>query len=67
MLLLENVTEEEKKRLFELTCPHCRVGSKARFRPETGEWVHDGVLGVTYLSVICMATHLRNNLENSHA
>jgi hypothetical protein len=35
------MTADELAEAFSAACPHCAVGNRPRYRPETGEFVHD--------------------------
>lgn len=51
-----------------IVCPHCKAGKDVRYRSETNEWVHAGVVGGAISHTYCLATHLRNYLnQGTHA
>jgi cytochrome c1 len=64
------VTKQEFDQLVRATCPHCASNNAARFRSDSGEWVHDFAsplnptqpqLGARVGHTLCLATYLRNS------
>ena len=52
---------EEFDALVRATCPKCAAGHKPTQRLSTGEWTHTQQTGNAFMSVICMASFLRNS------
>lgn len=47
------------------TCPSCKAGAPLRRREDTGEYVHDFVIGTTGFShSFCLASYLRNKYKD---
>lgn len=49
--------------LCRAVCSLCAKGVDLRYRPETSEYVHDMVTGVTRLHSICWANGLRKKYQ----
>ena len=47
-------------------CPRCNLGSVARQREDTREWIHEAsdIAKGTMTHVICFATHFRNKFKD---
>lgn len=55
------LTRDEYQKIIGEICPHCKRGNTARFRSDSGEWVHDLGSGNRIAHTYCLATNFRKS------